>query len=123
MPESYTQRLMNIMASYLKGEVIEWKNRTKLPSDKSNDWKEVDGTPLWHFDCYEYRVKPKLDIRNTKIYSFVSRLNNSQYDSTSYITSQIAICAARYAVDCMNDSHYAEEARNIVDFHRTEGVS
>ena len=47
-----TDKMIEVMQAYVRGEAIE-------TSDKgANDWSEIK-CPLWDWNSFEYRVKPK----------------------------------------------------------------
>ena len=46
--------MIEVMQAYVRGEAIEVSDRDK------NDWSEIKH-PLWDWNSFEYRVKPKAD--------------------------------------------------------------
>ena len=48
-----TEEMIEVMQAYVRGEAIEVSDRGK------NDWSEIKH-PLWDWNSFEYRVKPKI---------------------------------------------------------------
>jgi hypothetical protein len=51
---SDTEYILGVMAAFLNGKVIQWRDRFK---GEREEWQDTD-QPLWNWRGSEYRVKP-----------------------------------------------------------------